>query len=346
MLRPVILLLCASMLCMAEEDAPLPEHPAPFSVWLDFGALVRPGGADLPLPIWFEGLQTLRTPAADGHPPKTIYRLRLRRLPSLQREMLLRVYFDDLPDMQPIVSTWTETGRSRFVSAPLGAGVGLPTSESVLLNLEAVDYLDIEVAGNGTNVRGALAASLKEVLVRQTLDFRAAPEVVSPFGDASHAVAAPVGEDTKLYGRIHAALDAETIRLSADGETSASFDIDLAVQPLAAVLRFEVLNADLSSPPLVIVNEAVPLLANVQWPDLADPGYRGEARGEEANLRFQYTGWLPAQVVLPAGSVQAGLNKVTIGLSESSGPIAIRNVELQLKQNWKHFDYILTPANR
>ena len=58
----------------------------------------------------------------------------------------------------------------------------------------------------------------------------------------------------------------------------------------------------------------------------------------------------------PAGSLRRsplqptpsgrGLNKVTISLSEDSGPVAIRNVQLQLKQNWKHFDYILTPATR
>ena len=58
------------------------------------------------------------------------------------------------------------------------------------------------------------------------------------------------------------------------------------------------------------------------------------------------TGWLPAQLAIPAMGLKPGLNKIVIGLSEASGPFAIRNVELQLKQNWKHFDYILTPANR
>jgi hypothetical protein len=41
-----------------------------------------------------------------------------------------------------------------------------------------------------------------------------------------------------------------------------------------------------------------------------------------------------------------GLNKVTVTLSDESGSIAVRNVELQLKQNWKHFDYILTPVKQ
>jgi hypothetical protein len=351
MLRPVILSLCASMLCMAggtapsrEHPAPLPEQAAPFSVWLDFPALAKPGAADPALPIWFESLQTLRAPAQGEQPPKTFYRLRLRRLPSLQNEILLRVFFDDLPDMQPVISGWTETGRERFRSEPLGTGVGLPTSEAVIVPLDGVDYVDVEVAGNGSNVRGTLAASLKEVSVRQTLDFRPAPEVITPFGGT---VLGPVlEEDRKLYGRVQSTLETTPIRLSPEGNPAEVFEVDLAAQPLTAVLNFEVLNADLNAPPNVSVNDAPPTASQVHWPDLADPGYRGEARGDEARMRFQYTGWLPAQIAIPAAALRPGLNKLTIALSDSSGPVAIRNVELQLKQNWKHFDYILTPATR
>jgi hypothetical protein len=207
-----------------------------------------------------------------------------------------------------------------------------------------VDYVDVEVPGNGSNVRGTLASSLKEVPVRQTLDFRAAPEVILPFGTT---VLGPVLEDDrKLYGRVQATLDATTIRLLPESHPAEVFELELAAQPLAAMLNFEVLNADLAAVPLVSVNDGAPVAAQVHWPDLADPGFRGEARGTEANLRFQYTGWLPAQVSVPTAGLKAGLNKITVSLSESSGPIAIRNVELQLKQNWKHFDYILTPATR
>jgi hypothetical protein len=344
MLRPFVLSLCASMLCMAAEPVPLQEQPAAFSVWLDFPALARPGAADPALPIWFEGLQTLRAPAQGHEPPKTFYRLRIRRLPGLQSEMLLRIFFDDLPDMQPVVSGWTETGKERFRSEPLGTGIGLPTSESIIVPLDGVDYLDVEVAGNGSNVRGTLAASVKEVAVRQTLDFRAAPELVSPFGNTP--LAPVLDDDRKLYGRVQATLDRTTIRLTPDEHADEVFELDLAAQPLAAVLNFEVLNADLASAPIVSINDAAPVPAQIHWPDLADPGYRGEARGDEAHLRFQYTGWLPAQVAIPANGLRPGLNKIVIGLSDSSGPVAIRNIELQLKQNWKHFDYILTPATR
>ena len=316
----------------------------PFSVWLDFSALARPGAADPALPIWFEALQTHRKPATGIEPPKTVYRLRVRRLPSLQREMLLRVFFDDLPDMQPVVSAWTETGKERFRSNSLGSGVGLPTSESLVVPLEGVDYVDVEVPGNGSNVRGTFATSLKDVTVRQAIDFHAAPEVIAPFGNIPLVPANT--NDSKLYGRIQAGLAAGAIRLTPEDLPSVDFEFELTAQPLAMVITFEVLNADLVSPPALIVNAADPVFATIHWPDLADPGFRGEARGEDAHLRFQYTGWLAAQVVVPPSVVHAGLNKVTIALSEASGPVAIRNVELQLKQILKHFDYILSPANR
>lgn len=344
LIRPAILMLSAAMLCVAEDSAPLQEQPAPFSVWLDFPALSRPGASDPALPIWFEGLQTLRTPAQAHEPPKTLYRLRIRRLPSLQSEMLLRVFFDDLPDMQPSVSAWTETGKESFRSAVLGTGIGLSTSESVIVPLEGVDYVDVEVPGNGSNVRGTLAASLKEVSVLQTIDFRSAPEVLQPFGAGT---VAPLSEDDrKLYGRIQAALDTGETRLSPDGKADSVYEFQLATAPLAAMVTFEILHADFGATPIVTINDLPPASANVHWPDLADPAYRGEARGDAPGLRFQYTGWLTAQVALPASALQPGMNKIVVGLSDSSGPIAIRNVELQLKQNWKHFDYILTPANR
>ena len=332
------------MFCMGAEPSPLAEQPAPFSVWLDFGVLSRPGAADPALPIWFESLQTLRTPARGAEPPKTIYRVRMRRLPTLHSEVLVRVFFDDLPGMEPEVSGWTETGREQFRSEPLGTGVGLPTSEAVVVPLDSVDYSDLEVAGNGSNVRGAFVNSLKEVTTRQTLDFRAAPEVMVPF---SNSLLAPLFDgDRKLYGRIESNLESGVIRLSPDAQADEVFEIELAAQPLVAKLNLEVLNADITVPPLVSINDAPPIPVQVLWPDLADPGYRGEARGEEPNLRFQYTGWLPAQLAIPATGLRPGLNKIVVSLSDTSGPIAIRNVELQLKQNWKHFDYILTPANR
>lgn len=325
------------------EPLPISEQITPFSVWLDFNVLARPNSPKPALPIWFESFHSDTAKAQGAIPPKTTFRLRLRKMPDLHRELLLRVYFNDLPDMLPEVSAWSEAGRQRFRSTPLGTGVGLPTQESVVVPLDGADYLDIEVPGDGSSIRGAFVSSLKEALTRQANDFHAPAGLVDPFGAAGPVVREE--EDKKLFGRVKALVDPGIVRLSQQDGTSADWTFDLAQQPLVTLVTFEVLNPDMTAPPVVVANEGDPAFASVQWPDLADPGFRGESRSLEPSMRFQYTGWLRAQAVIPGHVLRSGLNKITIGLSEDSGPVAVRNVELQLKQNWKHFDYILSPVN-
>lgn len=353
MFRPLQALTCCAALwatllapagVKAEEPPPiLAEQITPFSVWLDFNGLARPNAVKPALPIWFESFQSDTVPADDANPPKTNFRLRVRRMPGLHRELLLRIYFDDLPDMSPSISAWSELGKERFRSGSLGTGVGLPTQETVIIPLEGTDYIDMEVAGDGSSIRGAFISSLKEATTRLTNDFAALPDVTDPFGAAT--LSAPDTEDKKLFGRVKALIDPGTVRISQKDGVASSWQFELTQQPLVAVVNFEVLNADLTAPPIIIGNDGEPVLAIVQWPDLADPGFRGEARPLEPSLRFQYTGWLRAQAVIPGNRLHSGLNKITVTLSEDSGPIAVRNLELQLKQNWKHFDYILSPVN-
>lgn len=337
-----------ALLPMAPSAAPvpakneLPEQPAPFSAWLDFNVLGRANAPQPSLPIWFESFQSDSHPATATTPLRTVFRLRLRRMDALHRDVLLRVYFDDLPDMQPFVTAWTETGRERFRSTPLGTGVGLPSQDSVIVPVDDTDYIDLEVPGDGSNVRGAFVSSLRNAETKQTFDFNSLPALNDPFGKLPDSK--PQQEDSRLFGRIRATVDEQVVRLDPRGDTAVEYTFELAAQPLAAVLSFDVLNADLTAPPMVSVNGAVAVAASIHWPDLSDPGFRGEARALEPGMRFQYTGWLRAQVAVPGFQTQGGLNKFSVTLSDESGSIAVRNVELQLKQNWKHFDYILTPV--
>lgn len=345
--RTILTAICAAALAAfafaEDEQAPIPDQPVPFSVWLDFNTLAKAAAPQPALPIWFQSFQSEAVPANGDTPPKTLFRLRLRRLPQLHQEMLFRVFFDDLPDMQPVVSAWSETGKERFRATLPGNNTGLPTHESIILPLEGTDYVDIEVPGDGTSIRGAFASSLKEITALQSTDFATAPELADPFGNIAAAPAENV--DSKLFGRIKAVLDPGVVSLSLKAKTAETWKFDLAAQPLVAVVSFEVLNADTNAAPVITVNEGEPAYANIRWPDLADPAYRGESRTLEQGMRFQYTGWLQAQAIVPGKVLRSGLNKITIGLSEGSRAIAVRNVELQLKHNWKHFDYILSPAN-
>ena len=343
-LRPLLALAFAAALAAAQESAVLTDQPTPFSVWLDLNVLSKSGAAKPALPIWFESFQNEPVAAKNGTPPTTVYRLRLRRMPSLHRELLLRVFFDDITGMQPVITAWTESGRELFRGAQMGVGAGLPSSESAVVPLDGADYLDITVPGDGSSIRGVLASSLKDAATKQTLDFQAASEVQDPFGNLP--AAQPGDEDSKLFGRVKATVDKDIVRLSRKGDATAQWQFDLAGQPLTAIVTFEVLNADLAAPPVVSANDGEAGFASIHWPDLSDPGFRGESRPLEPAMRFQFTGWVRAQFVIPGNLLHSGQNVVNIGLGGDSGSIAIRNVELQLKHNWKHFDYILTPASK
>ncbi len=343
-LRLLLALACAAALATAQEAAVLSEQPTSFSVWLDLHLLAKAGAAKPALPIWFESFQNEPFAAKDGEPPRTVYRLRLRRMPSLHRELLLRVFFDDFSGLSPVVSAWTESGRELFRAAPMGVGAGLPSSESTVVPLDGADYIDLTVPGDGSSIRGVFASSLKDAAVRQTIDFQPSTDVQDPFGNLP--AAQPGDEDTKLFGRVKATVDTGVVRLTRKDDSTAQWQFELTAQPLTAVVTFEVLNADLAAPPIVSANDGPGGFASVHWPDLSDPGFRGESRPLEPAMRFQFTGWVRAQFVIPGNLLHSGVNAVNIGLGDDSGSIAVRNVELQLKHNWRHFDYILTPASK
>ena len=152
----------------------LQVQPTPFSVWLDFESLAKPNTPKLALPIWMESIVSDTTPAHDGQPEKTTFRIRLRRFGHLNGELQLRLFFFDKPDTAPVVTGWTETGAQPFASPPLGTGLNLPTSESLTVPSGQLDYIDIAVPGDGANVRGAYLSTLKTHDAKHALDFEPA----------------------------------------------------------------------------------------------------------------------------------------------------------------------------
>ena len=78
-------------------------------------------------------------------------------------------------------------------------------------------------------------------------------------------------------------------------------------------------------------------------PDLADPAYRGETSSLLRQMRFQYTGWLRAQKLLPMSSLKVGNNDLIIVSGPGTPVSAIRATQVQLKYLWDKSDYILKP---
>jgi hypothetical protein len=342
--RFFLLLLCAvaALAPRSVRAQELVDQTTPFSVWLDFQALASAKPPKVALPVWLESLQSDITEGIGGQILKTTYRLRFRPEMDLNREMLLRVFFDDVKGKSPIVTGWTETGGLLFEQGPFGAGLHLPTSATVALTMKSVSYIDIAVPGDGGNVRGAFLGSLRRGEVRYPLDFAAPPNLADGFDNLPSVP--PPADDTRMMGRVRATLDTGVVTLRPREVTTQIWEFELASAPLLAVLGFEILNADPLSPMEISVNGQALGPAATHLPDLADPGYQGVLRPLDRGVRFRYAGWLQCQKTLPGSALHAGLNRIEFRLPAESGPVAIRSLDLQLKTEWQNLDSIVTPT--
>lgn len=327
--------------------APMPaqdlqQQPAPFSVWLDFRVLAAANPPKLSLPIWFESLTTSSTPASAATPETTVFRLFFRQISAVNSELLLRLFFDDIQNGDPTVTGWSETGASKFQRGPLGDGLGLPTSEILILPMTGVDYIEISVPGDGSSIRGAFLASMKQTPGSNPIDYPPVSTVGDAFGNLPPST--PTAADSHLFGRVKATIDPGIMKLTPGTAASGSWQFELQSPPLLAVVTFEILDVEALAPPEIIVNNQPLGPATVHMPDLADPAYLGHVRALDSNMHFRYTGWLRAQKVIPASALQAGLNTVVIQLNKESGPVAVRTVELELKYNAPSLDYTISAS--
>lgn len=363
-----LLAFCCS--AWGENQPALIAQPTPYTALLDFAVLRHPGVPKQSLPIWLESVQIVSAePAAepvDGalpelepSQPHTTYRVRLRSMPGLNDLILMRVFFEDRSDAHPSVTGWTETGEKKFASAPLGAGLGLPASESLSIPTQGLNYLDIEVPGDGATVTKVLLTTLKKNTVSTALDFAPVPSkdavpVEDPFGNAPSQALSE--NDTFLFGRVRATLEAGVVKLTpapavtvtavsgTDTVTqdSVSFEFELESAPLLAFVALKILDADPLAPLQAWVNGTSLGSVSPRFPDLADPAYVGLVRPLES-MRFRYAGWVHAQLIIPGSALRSGVNTLTLQLPSNASPLAIRAIELQLKHNWRTLDYTFAP---
>ena len=331
-----VLILCL-VPCLTQVSAQeLQSQPIPFTVYLDFKAIAS--HPSLALPLWLESVE-LNPPSIDEN--LTTLRLRFRKLVGINDFLLFRLFFDDIKGKSPQVSAWTELGESMMPIKKLGTGLGFPTSETITLPMTGVDSMDIEIPGDGSNVRGAFLSSIKKTEILKAIDFELPGVVSDPFQAAP--AAQPSANDSYLYGRVKATLDPSTIGLTATDSKNSIIGFELASRPLVAMVTFEMLNANLTMPPQISVNNNPLGGISLQLPDLADPAFQGTQKAFEKDMQFHYAGWIKCQKVIPGSYLQSGSNQLLIQLSEPKGSAAIRSVEVQLKYNWESFESTLLP---
>jgi len=321
--------------CLLAAATPLPAQEltiqaTPFSVWIDFDKLNPLAARKLALPIWIESVAKGRTAARGRVAEISSFRIRFRRIGNLNGPVQLRLFFFDDPNASPIVKGWTETGVLAFSSGPLGLGLDLPSSALLVVPGAEVDYLDIEVPGDGSNVRGAFLSSLQKHQTQRAVDFPSAAAIEDPFGNFP-PLKSPA-DDTFLFGRVRATVDPGIVKLAHPAAPRAEYDFELENSPALVLCTFEILNADPVRALRMWVNDRPLGSVSPHFPDLADPGYQVRTAPAGTESQVHYTGWLRVQVPIRGAHLSAGLNKIVFGLDEGSEPVAIRAMELQLKQ--------------
>jgi hypothetical protein len=314
----------------------LKEQPTPFSVWLDFHSLKRNKPQKKGLPIWLESVERM-TVVGD----RAVVRIRFRRMGALTDDLQLRLFFIDKAGASPVITGWTETGSTPFSSPPLGEGLEAETSESVIIPATDLDYVDVEVPGDGSNLRGAFVATLRKFDLLHGLDFDAPEELADPFG--ARARTKELKDDLRLYGRVRAGIDPAPLTIDAKTGGSGSYEFSIESRPLIASICFDVLGATPLEPLHAYINDAYIGTVSIAFPDLADPGFRGASAAMERDLRFRYTGWVKGQVMIPGSQFAEGLNKFVLRVTNTTGSIVVRTVEIQLKYPSSTFEYDLHP---
>jgi hypothetical protein len=315
------------------------QEPTPFTAWIDLRQ-VAAGQVPTSLPIWLASVTSTQQAKSNVN-VTTTFQINLRQMPDLDQKRLLRLFFEDHAGASPTVVGLDAKGVQQFSRGPLGQGLELPSSDTVVFSTAGIATIDIIVPGDGHNVRGVFLATLQNHTMMSALDFAPSGDLIDVF-ERGAALQVPTN-DMALYGRIKATLDNGTVKFT-DAEPTITWEFELQALPLMCLVNMEVLAADPQTPLVLTLNDQPLGPVNVSWPDLADPGYVGMVRPLETGMHFRYAGWLRAQKVIPGSALQTGVNRLVLQLPTGASPVAVRNLELLLKHNWNNLDYSVTPA--
>ena len=311
------------------------------SAWIDLRQMAAANVKAQSAPPWVESV-TLGPGASDSPiAVKSVFRIRVSRPKKELNALMFRLFFDDKPKAQPEIVVWDESGTQVVRSGPLGAGLNLPTSETVVIPMINVTALDVEVPGDGSTIRGAYIDWMTSSEVVHPLHGELTQIAPQPFSAGLPLHTAP--NDTELFGTVTAPLAIETVPMGPRVEQSAPFQFGLEAMPLLALVTFEVASPKIEAPPNIYLNGEDIGPVTLVLPDLADPGYRGEMRTLVRKMQYRYTGWVRAQKLLPVSRLKVGTNDLIVVAGNGTAVSAIRATQLQLKYLWEKSDYVLKP---
>src|SRR5256886_1930824 len=173
------------------------------SAWLDLRQIPSASSKPQVSPDWVEAISIVPGQKTPGLPETTIFRIRLTHPSPDAQVLFFRLFFDDNAEQKPQLTAWDESGTVVMQSGSLGAGIGLPTSESVMIPMVGVSTVDVEVPGDGKNVRGAYLDWMRNAEVLHPSSAKHRDLIPEPFAAMAPLHAAT--QDTDFFLNLTAA---------------------------------------------------------------------------------------------------------------------------------------------
>src|SRR5215831_12252893 len=245
--RAFAILMAATCRVSAQEALPeaLPAPPAtiaaplPSSAWLDLRQTTSRNSKTQEAPSWVEALTFLPGDNTESSSAsKSIFRIRVMPPSQDYKVLFFRLFFDDKPNQQPELVAWDETGSHILRSGTLGAGMNLPSSDSVLIPMAGASAIDIEVPGDGKTIRAVYLDWMTSSEVAHPVNAEHRDVIPEPFSSVPALHAPP--EDMENFGTVTATLAADPIRIDEGNQGNAVFQFPIEAQPLTALLSFEI----------------------------------------------------------------------------------------------------------
>src|SRR6266849_6139066 len=210
---------------LAQKESTATAESVIENAWIDLRQHLAANSRPQSAQSWVDAVNMAPTVEINGASAKTIFRIRIAHPPGDYQVLYFRLFFDDNSNARPELVAWDELGTQVLRSGKLGSGVGLPTSDSVMIPMNGISTLDVEVPGDGKTIRGAYldwmtSSEVVHPLIAEHRDIIPEPFSVTP------ALRAPP-EDLENFGTVTATLAAEVIRIDAQSQQKAAFQFPI-----------------------------------------------------------------------------------------------------------------------
>src|SRR5207302_7239256 len=220
--------------------------PVSGNAWIDLRQNAKPVAVQS-VPNWVEAVTFIPADTQTNAAAPSVFRIRLARPGGHASVLFFRLFFNDQTSARPEIVAWDESGSQLLRSGPLGAGIDLESSESVMIPMHGITTIDVEVPGNGTSVRGAYLEWMSSSEMVHASGVGSQDAVPQPFA-ATLPLHAPA-QDAEEFGTVTAPLSTDLIRIGSASSQAATFEFGLESQPLLALITFEIAGARIDSPP-------------------------------------------------------------------------------------------------